>query len=69
MSLFIGSSQLSTRSFDSAGTSDFTLVLDGSTSEKAAPSANWLRNNAGNINTNGIYWLNPGGLRCKSILL
>lgn len=61
MSIYIGSSQLSTRSFDSAGTSDFTLVLDGSTSEKAAPSANYLRFNAG-ITTNGIYWLNPGGL-------
>ncbi len=61
MSIYIGSSQLSTRSFDSSGTSNYTLVLDGSTQEKAAPSANYLKFNA-RITSNGIYWLNPGGL-------
>jgi hypothetical protein len=68
MSIFIGSSQLSTRSFDSSGTSNFTLVLDGSTAEKAAPSANYLKFNAG-ITTNGIYWLNPGGLGANQFYL
>jgi hypothetical protein len=68
MSIFIGSSQLSTRSFDSSGTSNFTNVLDGSTAEKAAPSANYLRFNAG-ITTNGIYWLNPGGLGANQFYL
>jgi len=61
MSLYIGTSQLSTRSFDSSGTSNFTLLLDGSTAEKAAPSANYLKFNAG-ISSNGMYYLNPGGL-------
>jgi hypothetical protein len=61
MSLFIGTSQLGTRSFDSSGTSNYTLLMDGSTAEKAAPSANYLKFNCG-LSTNGIYWLNPGGL-------
>jgi hypothetical protein len=52
MSIYIGSSQLGTRSFDSSGTSNYTLILDGSTAEKAAPSANYLKFNAG-ISTNG----------------
>jgi hypothetical protein len=61
MSIYIGTSQLSTRSFDSSGSSNFTNVLDGSTAEKAAPSANYLKFNAG-ISSNGMYYLNPGGL-------
>jgi hypothetical protein len=68
MSIFIGTSQLGTRSFDSSGTSNFTLLLDGSTAEKAAPSANYLKFNAG-ITTNGIYWLNPGGLGANQFYL
>ena len=68
MSIFIGTSQLGTRSFDSSGTSNFTLLLDGSTAEKAAPSANYLRFNAG-ITTNGMYWLNPGGLGANQFYL
>jgi hypothetical protein len=61
MAQFIGTSQLNSRSFDVSGSSNFTNVLDGSSAEKAAPSANYLRFNAG-ITTNGVYWLNPGGL-------
>lgn len=61
MSLYITTSQLGTRSFDSSGASNYTMVLDGSTAEKAAPSANYLKFNCG-ISTNGMYYLNPGGL-------
>lgn len=61
MAIYLGSSQLNTRSFDASGASNYTNVLDGSTSEKAAPSANYLKFNAG-ISTNGMYYLNPGGL-------
>ena len=55
------SSTISTKSFDSGGGASYPLVLDGSTAEKAAPSANYLKFKAG-ISTNGMYYLNPGGL-------
>lgn len=61
MSIYIESSIINTRTFDSMGVSINPLTLDGSTAEKAAPSANWLRNRCG-IKTNGLYYLNPGGL-------
>lgn len=61
MSIYIQNSTINTRTFGITGVSINPFTLDGSTSEKAAPSANWLRNKCG-INTNGMYWLNPGGL-------
>lgn len=61
MSIYITTSQIGTKSFDSAGGASYPLVLDGSTAEKAAPSANYLKFKVG-ATSNGMYWLNPGGL-------
>ena len=55
------SATISTKTFDGGGGASYPLVLDGSTAEKAAPSANFLKFKAG-ITTNGMYYLNPGGL-------
>jgi hypothetical protein len=61
MAIYIENSVIDSKTFGPTGVSSNPLTLDGSTSAKAAPSANWLRNKCG-INTNGMYWLNPGGL-------
>lgn len=61
MALHLGSSQITTKSTDTAGGVSYPLVLDGSSAEKAAPSAMYLKNKAG-ITTDGVYYLNPGGL-------
>ena len=61
MPIDIQSNIINTKTFGITGVSNNPVTLDGSSSAKAAPSANWLRNKCG-INTNGIYWLNPGGL-------
>lgn len=44
----------------SAGASRIKRVLDGSSIQKAAPDAIFLYKNG--QRTNGMYWLNPGGL-------
>jgi len=61
MPIDIQSNIINTKTFGITGVSNNPVTLDGSSSAKAAPSGNWLRNKCG-INTNGIYWLNPGGL-------
>lgn len=61
MAIDISSSQLTSKSYDVAGGASYPLVLDGSSAEKAAPSANFLKFKMG-INTDGVYYLNPGGL-------
>jgi hypothetical protein len=61
MPIDIQNNIINTRTFGPTGVSSNPLTLDGSTATKAAPSGNWLRNKCG-INTNGMYWLNPGGL-------
>jgi hypothetical protein len=61
MAINIQNNIINTRTFGPTGVSSNPFTLDGSTAAKAAPSANWLRNKCG-INTNGMYWLNPGGL-------
>lgn len=61
MPIDIQNNIINTRTFGPTGVSSNPFTLDGSTAAKAAPSANWLRNKCG-INTNGMYWLNPGGL-------
>lgn len=55
------STLVNTGTFDSSGSSSPQMILDGSTAEKAAPSANYLKFKC-NISTNGMYYLNPGGL-------
>jgi hypothetical protein len=55
------STLVNTGTFDSGGASSPQMILDGSTVEKAAPSANYLKFKC-NITTNGMYYLNPGGL-------
>jgi len=61
MPININSSIINSKSTDNTGMGVNALKLDGSTHEQAAPSANYLKFRAG-ISTNGIYWLNPGGL-------
>lgn len=61
MPINIQNNIINTRTLGPTGVSSNPLTLDGSTAAKAAPSANWLRNRCG-INTNGMYWINPGGL-------
>ena len=61
MPIDIQNNIINTRTYGPTGVSSNPFTLDGSTAAKAAPSGNWLRNKCG-INTNGMYWLNPGGL-------
>jgi hypothetical protein len=61
MSISFTSSNINNKSTDNKGNVMYPLVLDGSTAEKAAPSANFLKFKVG-ITTNGMYYLNPGGL-------
>ena len=61
MAINIQNNIINTKTIGTNGVSSNPLTLDGSTAAKAAPSANWLRDKCG-INTNGMYYLNPGGL-------
>ena len=68
MPINLSNSLIKSSTIDVNGASINPFTLDGSTSLKAAPSANWLKFNCG-INTNGMYWLNPGGLGAQQFYI
>lgn len=67
MTIYISSNNLSQGSVAPNGTVLKPLVLDGSTSARAAPSPTYLYKNG--ITADGIYWLKPGGLAANQFYI
>ena len=54
---YTGSNYIVSTNYAGSALSTLTIYFDGSTSERAAPSALYIKNLTG-TNTNGVYWIN-----------